>query len=89
MRGICGLVSLTVKARLPNSVYFKASIAAVASSCEDIATKPNPLDWWVNVSLIMLADATVPCAENNSVNSSCVAEYGSHFSSWVGTRYNA
>ena len=38
---------------------FNASIAAVASSCEDISTNPKPRDWPVNLSLITLADATI------------------------------
>ena len=60
----------------PKFVEFKASIAAVDFSWEDIFTKLNPREWQVNLSLITLADATVPCAENTSVNSSWVVEYG-------------
>jgi len=46
------------------------------SSVVDISTKPNPRDCPVNLSVITLADLTVPCAAKRVLSCDSVAEYG-------------
>src|SRR5215471_16344447 len=69
-----GFASLTVNERPPMSEPLSAVIAAFASESEDISTKPNPRDCPVNLSAMIFAEATVPCAPNKSLNCCSVAE---------------
>jgi hypothetical protein len=52
------------------------AIAAFASSSELISTNPNPLDLLVNLSMMTVADTTVPACENDCFKESSVTEYG-------------
>src|SRR6478736_32036 len=69
-----GFASFTVSVRPPMSEPLSAVIAAFASESEDISTKPNPRDCPVNLSAMIFAEATVPCAPNKSLNCCSVAE---------------
>src|SRR5262249_19172278 len=71
-----GLPSLPVRVRPPSSVPFSAWIALWASPPELISTNPKPRGRPVNLSVITLADSTVPCAANISCSWPSVTEYG-------------
>src|SRR5438445_484200 len=61
-----GLASFTVIVRPFIWVPFSAVIAFWASSAVAISTTPNPRDWPVYRSVMILADVTDPCCENSS-----------------------
>src|SRR3989442_1187340 len=61
-----GLASFTVILRPFIWVPFSAVIAFWASSAVAISTNPNPRDWPVYRSVMILADVTDPCCENSS-----------------------
>jgi len=64
---------LTVNGRPLKSALFRALIAAVAWSALGISTNPNPLERPVILSMMMLAEATSPCASNVERRSASVA----------------
>ncbi len=66
---------LTASSRPLSSFPSSCSIAACASSGDDISTKPNPLERPVSRSVIIVAEFTVPTAEKNSLSSSSVVVY--------------
>src|SRR5215475_7064372 len=72
-----GRASLTVMLRPSNSVPFRAWIAFWASALELISTKPKPLDRPENLSMIIRADSTVPCAVKRSSSCLSVVAYDS------------
>src|ERR1051325_834842 len=51
-------------------------MAFLASSAVDISTNPKPRDCPVNLSVITLADSTVPCDVNSWFNCTSVVEKG-------------
>src|SRR5579864_590111 len=59
-RWACGLASLTVSARPPDSLPFSAAMAFSASSSLVMDTKPNPRDRPESRSVTRLALSTVP-----------------------------
>jgi hypothetical protein len=57
-----------VRLRPSNWLPFNASIAACASLPELISTKPKPFERPVSLSVMILADSTVPYWEKISAN---------------------
>ncbi len=66
----------TVRFRPSKSFPWNISIAARASSLEDISTNPNPFDRPVILSMMIWAAVTVPAWPNAARNESSVVEYG-------------
>ena len=71
-RSSIGFASFTVSFRPPKSFPFNISIAFVASSSEDISIKPKPRERPESLSMIIVAEVTVPAWENASLSSSWV-----------------
>jgi hypothetical protein len=72
LRGACGLASLTVSARPPESLPFSAAIAFSASSSLGIWTKPKPRDRPVSRSVATDALSMAPKGSNSALNSGSV-----------------
>lgn len=57
---------MTVRGRPSRTLPLSWEMAAWASSCVAISTKPKPRDWPENLSVITVADSTDPHWVKNS-----------------------